>query len=259
MFPHIGRHGAAQYCLAPEDPQLLAQLQQRIAVLEIELRHTQGQRDDAQKANLYLLETLASKSPHCEDTDTLKRQIRAADRSNAALKVRLASAKQDNLRAKSKMRLALGDITARSRKMFHLELALARTQQWRGQLGTLPQTTHSANIPDLLGFNGGETQELLSTPTWPLSPFDSSSGDSYDESLTSLSTPLHTLPHKHSGKASGSGVGTLTPSTAGEASPHRDAQPRFESPYKYVSYFEASSKDLEHNGTCEDVGKAGAA
>ncbi|TKA36038.1 hypothetical protein B0A49_13984, partial [Cryomyces minteri] len=193
------------------------------------------------------------------DTDTLKRQIRAADRSNAALKVRLASAKQDNLRAKSKMRLALGDITARSRKMFHLELALARTQQWRGQLGTLPQTTHSANIPDLLGFNGGETQELLSTPTWPLSPFDSSSGDSYDESLTSLSTPLHTLPHKHSGKASGSGVGTLTPSTAGEASPHRDAQPRFESPYKYVSYFEASSKDLEHNGTCEDVGKAGAA
>ncbi|KAK5012782.1 hypothetical protein LTR16_004867, partial [Cryomyces antarcticus] len=131
MFPPVGCFRAPHCHLASGDPQLLAQLQQRIAVLETELRHAQGQRDDAQKTNLYLLETLASKSPHCEDTDTLKRQIRAADHNNTALKARLASSKQDNLRMKTKMRLTLGDISARSRKMFHLELALRRTQQWR--------------------------------------------------------------------------------------------------------------------------------
>ncbi|KAK5018993.1 hypothetical protein LTR60_001272, partial [Cryomyces antarcticus] len=258
MFPPVGCFRAPHCHLASGDPQLLAQLQQRIAVLETELRHAQGQRDDAQKTNLYLLETLASKSPHCEDTDTLKRQIRAADRNNAALKARLASSKQDNLRMKTKMRLALDDISARSRKMFHLELALRRTQRWHSQLETPSQGTHSTNILDLLGLNEGETKELLSTPTRALSPFGSSSGHSYDASLTNSSTPPHTLPDEHNGKASGPGVDTPTPSTADEASLHRDAQPQLESPYKYVSYFVANSKDPKHNGTCEDVGKADA-
>ncbi|KAJ9645310.1 hypothetical protein H2199_003316 [Coniosporium tulheliwenetii] len=121
---------------APPPPQdLITQLYQRIAVLEIELAHAKDARSEAHRANNYLLDNLASlRNPAAQEIATLKESLNAVKEQNFKLNLKLMSRKEQWRRKTLRTELLLG---ASSPRQVREGVSAVAAPTSKGELGNL--------------------------------------------------------------------------------------------------------------------------